>query len=231
MTGWTEYTLALLLFVASHFLPRLGRLRERLIAAAGRRIYFGAYGLLSVVLLIWVIMAAGRAPYVEIWPPLPWTRWVPNLAMPLAAVLAAWGAGLPQAVTLGGRGGAAFDPHNPGVAAVSRHPLFLALALWAGSHLVANGNLAHVILFGSFLLMAVAAIPAFDAKAQRALGGGAKAYFGHTAILSFAPLTQRAWLRRNGRAAFLRGAAGVLMWLGFLHLHTRLIGVSPFPLG
>lgn len=159
MTGWSEYALALALFVGSHFLPRVGGLRDRLIAAVGRRVYFSVYGLLSLALLVWVISAAGRAPYVELWPQMPWTRWVPNLAMPVAMVLAAIGAGLGQPYTLGGRRNAVFDPSDPGLAALSRHPLFLALALWAIAHLFPNGDLAHVILFGAFGLLALAAIP------------------------------------------------------------------------
>ncbi|MEY8839706.1 NnrU family protein, partial [Cribrihabitans sp. XS_ASV171] len=91
MTGWTEYALAMILFVASHFLPRLGGLRERMIGALGRRAYFSLYGALSLALLAWIIGAAGRAPYVELWPPLPWTRWIPNLAMPVAILFVTCG--------------------------------------------------------------------------------------------------------------------------------------------
>lgn len=230
MTGWSEYALALALFVASHFLPRLGGLRERLIGALGRRVYFSLYGLLSIVLLVWVVSAAIRAPYVALWPQLPWTRWVPNIAMPIALVFATCGIGLRQPFTLGARRGAAFDPAIPGFAAVSRHPLFLALALWSGAHLVPNGALATVILFGSFLGMALVAIPAFDARARRTLGQNeAEAFFARTAILSPAPLLRGDWLRANGRRMAFRAAAGLFLWLALLHLHSLVIGVSPFP--
>ena len=229
MTGWTEYTLALAVFVASHFLPRLGGLRTRLIAAIGRPVYFSAYGLLSLALLVWLILTAGRAPYVELWPQLPWTRWVPNIAMPVAFVLVSCGAGLPAAVTLGGRQKAPFDPARPGFAAISRHPLFLSLALWSGAHLFPNGDLAHGILFGSFLVMALAAIPAFDAKARRSLGAGAGAYFRATSLFSLRPLFDPDWRRANGRGLLLRAALGLLLWQGALHLHA-LAGVSPLPL-
>ncbi|WP_305970571.1 MULTISPECIES: NnrU family protein [unclassified Mameliella] len=227
MTGWTEYALALALFVASHFVPRLGGLRETLIGAVGRRAYFSLYGLLSLALLAWMILAAGRAPYVELWPQLPWTRWVPNLAMPLAMVLLTCGTGLRQPFTLGGR--KAFDPARPGFAAVSRHPLFLALALWAGAHLAPNGDLAHVILFGSFTVMALVAIPAFDARARRVLGPEAAAFFRTTRVLSLAPLSDPAWRRANAAGLVLRCAIGLLLWLALLYLHTLVIGVAPFP--
>ncbi|MEB3421925.1 NnrU family protein [Salipiger marinus] len=229
MTGWTEYTLALTIFVASHFLPRIGGLRDRLIGAVGRRLYFSAYGFLSLTLLVWVIVAAGRAPYVELWPQAPWTRWMPNIAMPIATVLVFCGFGLRNPYTLGGKRDAIIDPEKPGFAAVCRHPLFLALALWAGAHLVPNGDLAHVILFGSFAIMAVAAIPAFDAKARRTLGNGAAPYFGATAILSLRPFADESWRAANARPLAIRTAIGLLIWTAALHLHTLLIGVSPFP--
>lgn len=229
MTGWTEYTLALVLFIGSHLLPRLGGLRERLMAMIGRGPYLAGYGLLSLALLVWVISAAIRAPHVELWPQAGWTRWAPNLAMPLAFVLVTCGAGLRQPFTLGGKRGADFAARTPGFAAVSRHPLFLALALWSGAHLLPNGDLAQVILFGAFAIMALAAIPAFDARARRCLGADTGAFFAATAVLSPAPLLRRDWLRANGRRMGLRALVGLALWLGSLHLHSLLIGASPFP--
>lgn len=228
MTGWINYALAMFFFVASHFLPRIGGLRERLIAAVGRRIYFSAYGVLSLALLAWIIIAAAGAPYVEIWPQMPWARWLPNLVMPVAVLLATCGAGLAQPFTLGGRRTARFDPANPGFAALSRHPVFLALALWAASHLFPNGDLAHVILFASFVVMALVAIPAFDIRARTTLGPEADSFFASTAILSLAPLLHGAWLRANGRALAIRTIIALLLWIALLALHTAVIGVSPF---
>ena len=229
MTGWTEYTLALAIFVASHFLPRIGGLRDRLIGAVGRRVYFSAYGFLSLTLLVWVIVAAGRAPYVELWPQAPWTRWMPNIAMPIATVLVFCGFGLRNPYTLGGKRDAIIDPEKPGFAAVSRHPLFLALALWAGAHLVPNGDLAHVILFGSFTIMALVAMPAFDTKARRTLGPEATAFFKDTAILSLSPFFDQTWVLENARLLAIRTIIGLLIWAAALHLHDLMIGVSPFP--
>lgn len=230
MTGWTEYILALAIFIASHFLPRVGGLRDRLIGAVGRRMYFSTYGLLSLALLVWLIVAAGRAPYVELWPQLPWTRWVPNIAMPLACVLIICGIGLQNPFTLGGNRQAGFNPSSPGFAAVSRHPLFLGLALWAGAHLTPNGDLAHVILFGSFTVMAIAAIPAFDAKARKTLGPRAASFFETTSVLSLRPLTDHSWRRANARGLAIRAGIGLLTWAAALHLHSLVIGVSPLPI-
>jgi len=54
----------------------------------------------------------------ELWPQLPWTRWVPNLAMLLAIALAV--CGLPaRMVTLGGPRVSKLDPERPGFAAIT----------------------------------------------------------------------------------------------------------------
>jgi len=229
MTGWSEYTLALALFTGSHFVPRIADLRGRMIASIGRSTYFALYGALSLVLLIWVVGAAIRAPYLEVWPQQPWSRWVPNLAMPLALMLGCCGVRLRQPFTLGARRGVRFDPADPGFAAVSRHPLLLALTLWAGAHLVPNGELAMVILFGSFAAMALLAIWAFDARARRVLAHNAEPFFARTALFSLRPLTSIEWLRGNARRLGWRALAGLALWLAALHLHAVVTGVPAFP--
>lgn len=229
MTGWTAYALALALFVVSHFVPRLGDLRGRLIAGIGRRTYFSVYGLISLALLVWVVSAAARAPFVELWSQTALTRWIPNVVMPAALILAALGPGMRQPFTLGGRRGAAFDPDQPRLAALSRHPLFMALALWAVAHLAPNGDLAHVILFGLFAALALAAIPIFDARARRSLGPDAPAFFASTAILSLRPLASPAWRKANARALAKRTAIGLTLWVVLYALHAPVIGLPPTP--
>ena len=65
--GWTEFILAMVAFLGSHMVPSRPGLRRALVARLGRAGYGAAYGLLSLVLLIWVIAAAGRAPFVPLW--------------------------------------------------------------------------------------------------------------------------------------------------------------------
>ena len=66
-TGWSTRRLTLALFVGTHFLPIRRGLRDRLIGAMGRRAYFSDYGLVSLLVVIWLISAAIRAPYVPVW--------------------------------------------------------------------------------------------------------------------------------------------------------------------
>ncbi|ATG37127.1 putative nnrU protein [Phaeobacter piscinae] len=226
---WTGFALAMMVFTVSHFLPRLADLRGRLIASLGRKIYFSVYGLLSLVLFGWVIVAAAQAPYVELWPPLDWARWAPMLAMPVVFVLAVWGLGVDTPYTLGGKRTADPTQGDPGRAALSRHPLLLALALWSLSHLLANGDLAHAIVFGGSLFLASAAILLFDAKATTALCQAAATYFAHTALFSLKPIGDPNWRRHHLRGLCLRTGIGLLLWVSALHLHEQVIGVSPLP--
>ncbi|KAA9010088.1 NnrU family protein [Histidinibacterium aquaticum] len=228
---WAPFLLALAVFVGSHYLPARTGLREVALRRFGRRAYFSVYGLVSLAVLGWVVVAAGHAPYLQLWPPMPWMRWVPNLAMPLALVLTACGLGLRQPWTLGAKRGATFDPADPGLAAVTRHPLLWALALWAGAHLLVNGDLAHVVLFGLFLAMALGFMPVFDARARRDLAASDRAaFFAATSVLSLAPFAEREWRAANLRPLAIRSGLGLALWIVALALHGAVIGVSPLPL-
>jgi uncharacterized membrane protein len=229
MADWLDFILALTAFLGSHILPRLGGLRERLIASLGRRVYFSLYGVLSLILLAWVILAAGAAPQLQVWPHHVWMRWLLNLVMPVVFILVFCGIGLPAPNTLGSKRGTAFDPSDPGFASVSRHPLLLALLLWASAHLLANGELAHVILFGVFAGFPVVAMWAFDRKSKRQMGQKAEAFFDQTAWLSLKPLLQPHWWQQNLRGLALRAGLGLFTWIVVLHLHEPVIGAWPFP--
>src|SRR3546814_18301746 len=74
-------------FVGGHFLLSSPRLREPLVDALGEERFRGLYALLALAALTWTVLAYGQAPAVAVWAPPAWTRWIPNLAMPVAAVL------------------------------------------------------------------------------------------------------------------------------------------------
>lgn len=230
LSGWEEFALALVVFMASHFLPRMGGLRETLIGKIGRRAYFAGYGILSLVVLFWLIGSASRASYVELWAATEWTRKVPTVVMPFAMFLAVIGVGTRWPYTLGSKAGTAFDPANPGLAAMTRHPLLWALALWSAAHLPPNGDLAHVVLFGGFGVMSLAAMPMFDRRAQAALSADdAARLFQAAPLLSFGVLSDPKWLIENRHDLAWRLAVAAAIWAAAFGLHSTVIGVSPSP--
>jgi uncharacterized membrane protein len=133
--------LGLVLFIGVHSVRIVAEdWRTRTIARIGPQPWKGAYSVVSLmgfVLIVWGFSQARMAP-VQLWsPPLA----LRHLAAPLTLI---------AFVLLV----AAYIPGN-GIKARVHHPMVLAIKVWALAHLLANGNLAHVLLFGSFLVWAV----------------------------------------------------------------------------
>jgi uncharacterized membrane protein len=194
LDGWIEMAIAFVLFLASHGLPGRPAVRRRLVTALGEAGYLAVYSIVSLLALGWLIVAAGRAPYVETWAFAPWQLWAPNLAMPLVCLLVAFGIAAPNPLSFGGRGVQRFDPDRPGIAGITRHPLLWALVLWSASHLLPNGDLAHLLLFGSFAVFAVLGMFAIDRRLKRSLGETEWARLARrTSLLPFAALADLRW--------------------------------------
>jgi hypothetical protein len=96
LDGWLEMAIAFVLFLASHGLPARPAVRRRLAGAPGEGGYLAVYSIVALLALGWLIVAAGRAPYVEVWAFAPWQLWAPNLAMPLVCLLVAFGVAAPS---------------------------------------------------------------------------------------------------------------------------------------
>lgn len=225
---WIEFALAMAAFVASHRLPALAGLRGRIVARIGMRGYVVLFSAVSLGLVWWLVAAAGRAPFVPLWDQMPWHRWAVNLAMPAAVLLTVLGTGAPNPFAFEGRA-AGFDPGRPGIAGLTRQPLLWALALWSGAHLVANGDLAHVLLFAPFLAMALAGMPLVERRRRRAMGPAEWARLtAHTGLVPLAALVSGRW-RPSARLPWLRLGLAALVWAAVLHLHAPVIGVSPLP--
>lgn len=188
------YLLAgIFLFLGAHSVRIWGDpWRERMLVRLGETKWKGLYALTSALglgLLIWGFGLARQEP-VQLWSPPVGVRHLASALMLGSFVLLA----------------AAYVPGNR-IKAGLRHPMVLSVKLWALAHLLANGNLAHGVLFGTFLVWAV---------------------------LSFRAARRRDRLAGVGPDAGSTGATGVAValgvaaWLAFtLYLHGLLIGVQP----
>ncbi|HMQ93570.1 MAG TPA: NnrU family protein [Amaricoccus sp.] len=229
MSGWLGFALAYAAFLLSHAIPMRPRVKAGLASAFGQRGYLVGYVAVSIALLAWLIHAANDAPYVPLWSHAPWQRWVPNLAMPLVCLLVAFALGAPNPLSFGGARAQEFDPDRPGIAGVARHPILWALALWAGAHLVPNGDLAHGLLFGGFTVMAFSGMRAIDRRNRRRLGEDPwRRLAARTSTLPLAALIGGRW-RPRGLPDLRRITIAVAAWATLLALHRPIIGVSPLP--
>jgi uncharacterized membrane protein len=133
--------LGLVIFLGVHSLGMAAPVwRERTLARLGEVQWKGLYSVASLVgfvLIVWGYGLARQEP-VPLWAPPTWLRHVALLVMLPAFPLL-------LAAYLPGR-----------IHTATKHPMLGAVKLWAFAHLLANGNLADVILFGSFLAWAVA---------------------------------------------------------------------------
>lgn len=220
---WIEFAAAFAVFFVTHAVPVRPPVRAALIVRLGRRGFTLVYSALSLAALAWVIGAAGRAPFVPLWPRAAWQSLVPIAAMLPACLILACALGRPNPFSFGGSAAQSFDLARPGVVRLSRHPFLLVLAIWALAHLVPNGDLAHVLLFGSFGVFALLGQRMIDRRKRRDLGDDWQ---------RLEAARQAAPLRPGASAA--TGAAGrlalaVALYLGLILLHPLLFGVSPWP--
>jgi len=220
--GWFEFALAYVVFFLSHSLPVRPPLKPWLQARLGASGFTLAYSALSLAVLAWLIVAAGRAPHVTLWDWAPWQVHVPLIVMGPVCVILVLSIGRPNPFSFGGAHNDLFDPARPGIVRWSRHPLLAALALWAAAHILPNGDLAHVILFGTFAVFAVLGGRLIDRRKRREMGADWQRLH---LVVEGTPLLSWRWsgdiLARLVAAAFLYAT---LLWV-----HPVLFGVSPLP--
>jgi uncharacterized membrane protein len=138
----------------------------------GERVYLLVYSIVSIFALGVLIEAARRAPHVELSTVEEWHMWAPQFVMPIVCLLIAYATAAPNPLSFGGAAPETFDPDHPGIAGVARHPLLLALALWSLSHFLPNGDLAHVLVFGSSAAFALAGMLIIDRRRKSQWGEG-----------------------------------------------------------
>lgn len=170
MSGWGAYLAAWALFLLTHAVPVRPPVKPWLVARLGRAGFALAYSLLSLAVLAWLFVAAARAPHIMLWTTSAQTHWIVLAGMLAAVVVLALTLGRPNPFSFGGAGNARFDPDHPEMVGRIRHPVLVALGLWASVHLIANGDLAHALMFAGFAAFALLGMRLIDRRKQRELG-------------------------------------------------------------
>jgi uncharacterized membrane protein len=138
--GLLVMILGLVLFLGVHTLTTRRALRARLIAAWGEAAYKIGYALLALsglALMVWGFADYRATGWIDVWHPPKVFKHI-TVALMLPAVI------LVVASYLRGR-----------IYTTLKHPMLAGVKLWAAAHLLANGDLGSIILFGSFLAWAV----------------------------------------------------------------------------
>ena len=151
-------------FAGSHFVLAAPRTRATLVSRLGAQQFTGLYSVVALVTIVVLIVAYREAPYVELWPTSPLLRMVPAVVMPFAALLLLCGLSQRNPTLVNqGFDSTTRDP-APGILKVTRHPVMWGIGLWALAHIVANGDVAALILFGTFAFLALFGTTQIEAK-------------------------------------------------------------------
>lgn len=190
----TILILGLIIFLGLHSVRIVAEdWRNATRARIGENVWKGLYSVISIigfVLIVWGYSVAREAP-VAIWTPPPFTRHIAALLAVIAFVFLT----------------AAYVPRNS-IKAKLHHPMTLGVKTWALAHLIANGTLHDILLFGAFLVWSVLL---FSASRRRDRAAGTVYPAG------------------SGGATALTIVAGIVAAVVFAGwLHAPLIGVRPF---
>lgn len=221
---WTGFAAVIVAFFVTHSIPVRPPVRRAIVARTGERGFTTLYSLLSLAMLSAVIIAAGHAPYVQLWSQAPWQNYVVIAGMFVVCMILAFAIGRPNPFSFGGARNDNFDPAHPGIVRWLRHPVLVALLGWSLLHILPNGNLAHVILFGIFAGFAGLGFRLIDARKRRMMPDGA------WSRLYDATRNSAFWPRpADQTGAWVRALCGLAAFAILLSLHPVVIGVSAFP--
>lgn len=217
---WFGFGAVFLLFFLTHSLPVRPGVKSQITDHIGMRGFSIGYSVLSLSVLSLLIWSAGKAPYVQLWPQMGWHRNVVHIGMIAVCLILAFSIARPNPFSFGGANNSAFDTKRPGIVRITRHPLLLALALWAGLHLLPNGDLAHVLLFGILGGFAALGQTLINRRKRREMGS--EIWDPLNADVAKARYIQapQSWAGTG-----LRLALGILSFVMILALHPTIIGV------
>jgi uncharacterized membrane protein len=214
-------------FLLIHFGVSGTQLRDVLVARMGTGPYRAAFALASLVGLFWMSSAYGRAPTVTLWGQLTSLRPLALVLVLFAFLFVGIGLATPSPTRVGMESQLAQRSNIVrGVVRITRHPFLWGVGLWAFVHLIVNGDLASLILFGSLLLLGLAGTAFIDAKRQRSFGDQWSQFARVTSNVPFAAIaTGRNQLGPALREiGILRPLIATVAYTLVLIFHGRLFG-------
>ena len=176
--------LGLALWALAHFFKRLLPARRAAMGDKGK----GAVALALVVSVVLMVLGYRAAPFVDVWYPPEWARHLNNLMVLIALFMMS-----PA-------------PKKGRLLWGMRHPMLMGFGLWALAHLLVNGDVASIVLFGGLLVWATAEILVINRAEPRWVAPAPGSY--------------------GKDAMFFLASIVLLGVIGYIH---GLIGPSPFP--
>ena len=188
----TLFLIGLIIFLGSHSCRIFAESwRNHMIDKIGEVKWKGLYTIISLLGFVIMVIGYGQARQNTV------VLWQPNAVL----IYIALALNLIAFIFLAGS-----SPSNNAIRLKLKHPMILGVKVWALAHLLSNGTLVDLILFGGFLIWAV-----LDFRSARKR-----------------PIHIPEQAQISTKATMLTIASGVILWVAFIFgLHQFLIGVSP----
>ena len=203
------------------------RLRDRLVARMGEKVFRGLFVLGSFALLGWLGWSfAAAGPVRVLWMAPQWLAVAMMLLMLPALLLFVASVSMPNPTSVAGAH--ALEAPNPavGILRITRHPMLWSFALWGVVHLAVLGTLSMALLAGAIAVTALAGMPSLDAKYARRERGRWPAFAKATSILPFAAIAQGRNRLVWSEIGWWRPLLAVVLWLALIAVHPWLFGVD-----
>jgi uncharacterized membrane protein len=221
---------AALFFVAIHFVVSGSPLRGKIVALIGEGPFRGLFSLLSLIGIVWLSRAYSHSEYIQLWGKFYAFRPYALVVMLLAFFFVVLAFTSPNPTAVGGEALLAGKEPAKGIQRITRHPFLWGVALWSLTHLILNGDLASVIFFGSFLILAIEGPFSIDRKREKAVGEAWNRFAGATSNVPFLAIIQGRNSLQLGEIRWWPPLLAVILYGLVLHFHRNLFGVSPLPL-
>jgi uncharacterized membrane protein len=221
---------AAVFFDGIHFFISGTALRGKIVGVIGERPFQGVFSLMSLIGIVWLSRAYRRAQYVPLWADISVIRPVALIVMLIAFVFVVLAFTTPNPTAVGGEALLAENEPAKGIQRITRHPFLWGVVLWSFTHLLLNGDIASVIFFGAFLILAIGGPFSIDRKRKKALGGRWDRFAAVTSNVPFMAIIEGRNSLAVGELGWWRVVLALILYGLFLHLHKTLFGVSPLPI-
>ena len=221
----TVLVIAALVWIGIHIGVAGTGVRAAIASRTGEAAFRGLFSLLSIATIVFLVGAWSTAATTPLWYAPIWLRWVLVAVMLVAFVLFVASVSRSNPTMIGGETAMTQSPR--GMQRITRHPMLWSFALWAGVHIIGNGDTAAIVFFGAFLVTALAGMPSIDAKLARRDPATWQVLSAATSIVPFGAIAQGRNRLVPGEIGWLTVLIGVIAWAVVLRLHPWLFGVAP----
>lgn len=227
----TQLIAAAAFFLLIHLVVSGTRLRSSITGAIGEGPYMGLFSLASLAGIVWLgfayAQARGSPDDVDYWALSATTRWIAVTLAALGFLFVVPGLMTRNPTSVRQEGSLADPDVAKGMLRITRHPFLWGVAFWAGAHLLANGDMASIILFASLLFLALIGPPSIDAKRARALGEQWAPFKARTSNIPFAAILAGRQSLKLGEIGAVKLVVAVAVFGAVLWIHPKLFGVYP----